>query len=90
MLQLAATIAAHAARVLFADRDESALWTISVGGRVVGALRCDAGDHRLVWFDGADPRLTAHTGPVDQDFDALAVALGARIGQPVRLELLTT
>ncbi len=90
MLDLASTIVARAARLLFTDRDEPTLWTISVGGRVVGTLRCDAGVHRLVWFNGADPRLAAHAGPVDQDVDGLATALGARIGQPVHLELLTT
>ncbi len=90
MSGLASTIVARATRLLFADRDEPALWTISVGGRVAGALRYDAGVHRLVWFEGADPRLAAHAGPVDRDIDGLATALGARIGQPVRLELLTT
>lgn len=90
MLDLAGTIVARAARVLFADHDESALWSISVGPRVVGALRREEGVYRLVWFNGADPRLAALSGPVDQDVDGLAAALGARIGQPVHLELLTT
>ena len=83
MLDLASTIVARAARVLFADHDESAIWTISVGPRVVGALRCDEGVYRLVWFHGADHTLEIGTA-------VAAAALGARIGKAVHLELLTT
>ena len=70
--------------------DEPALWTISVGGRVVGSLVCEAGSWRLSWFNGADPRLAAYAGPVDGNVESLAAALGARLGLPVRLESLPT
>lgn len=36
--------------------NESAFWTVSVSGRVVGSLVYQAGEWRLSWFDGADPR----------------------------------
>ena len=90
MLDLASDIVARATRLLFTDRDEPALWTISVAGRVVGSLVCKAGTWRLAWFDGADPRLVAYAGPLDGNVEALAAALGARLGLPVRLESLPT
>jgi hypothetical protein len=89
MLDLASDIVARATRLLFTDRDEPALWTISVRGRVVGTLRSDGGERRLTWFGEADPRLAAYAGPLD-DVEALATALGARLGLPVRLESLPT
>ena len=89
MLDLASDIVARATRLLFTDRDEPALWTISVRGRVVGTLRSDAGERRLTWFGGADPRLAAYAGPLE-DVEALATALGLRLGLPVRLESLPT
>ena len=63
---------------------------ISVGGRVVGSLVCEAGAWRLSWFNGADPRLVAYAGPLDGNIEALAAALGLRLGVPVRLESLPT
>ena len=90
MLDLASDIVARATRLLFPDGDEPALWTISVDGRVVGSLVCEAGCWRLSWFNGADPRLVAYAGPVDGNVEVLAAALGARLGQPVRLESLPT
>lgn len=90
MFELANDIVARATRLLFADRDEPGLWTISAHGRVVGSLVCEAGTWRLAWFNGADPRLAAYTGPVDGNVEALATALGARLGLPVRLESLPT
>jgi hypothetical protein len=89
MLDLASDIVARATRLLFTDRDEPALWTISVRGRVVGTLLCEAGRRRLTWFEGADQRLAAYAGPLE-DVEALATALGLRLGHPVRLESLPT
>lgn len=90
MLELASDIVIRATRRLFADREEPALWTIVVDGRVVGTLRGEAGIRRLAWFEGADPRLVAHAGPLDGDVEALATVLGTRLGRPVYLELLPT
>jgi len=89
MLDLASDIVARATRLLFTDRDEPALWTISVRGRVVGTLLSEAGERRLTWFGEADQRLAAYAGPLD-DVEALATALGLRLGLPVRLESLPT
>jgi hypothetical protein len=85
---LVAPLVARAARLIQAAQDEPALWTVSVHGRVVGSLVCEAGIWRLSWFHGADPRLVSHVGPLDGDVDSLADALSARIGAPVRLEQL--
>jgi hypothetical protein len=89
---LVAPLVTRAARLIRATYEEPALWTITVDGCVVGSLVCEAGAWRLSWFDGADPRLAAHAGrgaaPPDGDVDALAEALSARIGAPVRLEQL--
>jgi hypothetical protein len=54
MLNLANQFVARATRLIFAAQDESALWTISVHGRVVGSLVCEAGLWRLSWFEGTD------------------------------------
>jgi hypothetical protein len=89
MLDLASDIVARATRLLFVDRAEPALWTIAVDGRVVGSLLCEAGVRRLAWFKDADPRLAAYAGPLD-DVEALAAALGIRLGRPVSLESLPT
>ena len=68
--------------------EEPALWTVSTGGRIVGSLVRDATGCRLSWFDGADPRLCSYAGPVSGDLDALASALGQRLGAPVELQSL--
>ena len=47
-------LVSRATRFLLAGPPEPALWTISVRGRVVGSLVCEAGERRLAWFDGAD------------------------------------
>jgi hypothetical protein len=88
MLSLANQFVARATRLIFAGHEDSALWTISVHGRVVGSLVCEAGARRLSWFDGADRRLASFAGPVDGDVEALAETLSARAGTPVRLESL--
>ena len=88
MLSLANQFVARATRFILAAQDEPALWTISVYGRVVGSLVCEAGVWRLSWFNGADPRLANYAGPVDGNVEALADALSARLGAPVRLESL--
>lgn len=88
MLSLASTLVTRAARLFQAAYEEPALWTISAEGRVVGSLVCEAGDWRISWFEGADPRLISYGGRVDGDVDALAIVLGERLGAPVRLESL--
>jgi hypothetical protein len=85
MLSLAHTLVARATRFLLAGSHEPALWTISVRGRVVGSLVCEAGQRRLAWFDGADRSLVNYTGPLDGDIDELALVLGLRLGAPVEL-----
>ena len=86
MLSLATSLVARAARLIQAAQDEPSLWTISVHGRVVGSLVCEAGAWRLSWFNGADRRLTSYAGPLGGDVEALAESLSARLGAPVRLE----
>lgn len=88
MLNFASSLVARATRLIQAAAGEPALWTISVHGRVVGSLMCEAGAWRLSWFNGADPRLASHAGALDGDVDALADTLSARVGVPVRLESL--
>lgn len=90
MFDLASDIVIRATRLLFMDREDPALWTIAVDGRVVGMLLCEAGVRRLTWFKDADPRLAAYAGPLDDDVEALAAALGGRLGRSVRLESLPT
>jgi hypothetical protein len=75
-------------RHLFQDDREPALWAIAVRGRVVGSMVREAGQARLAWFDGADPRLSSYAGPVDDGAEALASRLSARLGAPVELDLL--
>lgn len=92
MLAIANDLVARAARLIFTAQDEPALWTISVHGRIVGSLVCQAGTWRLSWFAGADRRLASYEGPLDRlgngDAEALAAALSARLGAPVELESL--
>ncbi len=88
MLSLASTLVTRAARLFQAAYEEPALWTISVDGRVVGSLVCEAGAWRIAWFKGAPPRLSSYGGRVDGDVDALTIVLGERLGAPVRLESL--
>ena len=65
--------------------DETALWTIAAGGRIEGCIVREQGCWRLSWFEGADRRLTGYSGPVGDDLETLAAALGARLGRPVEL-----
>jgi hypothetical protein len=88
MLSLANDLVTRAARLIFAAQGEPALWTISAQGRIQGSLVCEAGTWRLSWFDGADSRLASHAGSPSSDVEALAEALSARLGAPVRLESL--
>ena len=85
MLGLASRLTAR----LLGAANEPSLWTITAGRRVVGSLVCEAGQWRLAWFAGADPRLANYAGPVDGDIEGLAAALSARLGAPVELESLT-
>jgi len=89
MLSLANQLVSRATRFILTAQDEPALWTITVRGRVVGSLVCQGRTWRLAWFDGADRRLAGYAGPVDGDVEALAEALSARLGAPVRLESLS-
>jgi hypothetical protein len=75
-------------RRLFQDDRAPALWAIAVRGRVVGSMVRESGEVRLAWFDGADPRLCSYAGPVDDNTEALASRLSARLGIPVELDLL--
>ncbi|MFI5030995.1 MAG: hypothetical protein ACHQPH_09880 [Reyranellales bacterium] len=68
--------------------DETALWTIAAAGRVEGCVVREQGRWRLSWFEGADRRLASYAGPVDEDLEGLAIALGARLGRPVELQSL--
>jgi hypothetical protein len=88
MFAAAHDLALRAARYVALDLDASRLWTISVRHRVVGSLACEAGHWRLAWFEGADPRLAAYAGHLDGDLEGLSRALGARIGAPVKIDLL--
>jgi hypothetical protein len=88
MLSIAHDFVARATRFILAGSEEPALWTVSVRGRVVGSLVCEAGERRLAWFDGADRSLVNYAGPLDGDIDDLARALGIRVGAPVELEQL--
>lgn len=86
MFTLANQLVARATRMIFASAEDSALWTVSARGRVVGSLVCQDGAWRLAWFDGADPRLISYAGPLDGDVEALADALSRRLGAPVQLD----
>ncbi len=88
MLSIAHDLVARATRFILASSEEPALWTVSVRGRVVGSLVCEAGERRLAWFDGADRSLVNYAGPLDGDIDDLARLLGLRLGAPVELEQL--
>jgi len=88
MLSFANHLVTRASRLFLSTFGESALWTISVRGRVIGSLVCEAGNWRLSWFEGADRRLVNYAGPVDGDIDGLAAALSVRIGLPVHLDSL--
>jgi hypothetical protein len=88
MLSLANQFVARAARLILTAPDDPALWTISVHGRIVGSLVCQAGAWRLSWFDGADRRLASYAGPANGEIETLAETLSARLGVPVRLESL--
>ena len=88
MLSIAHDLVARATRFILAGSEEPALWTVSVRGRVVGSLVCEAGERRLSWFDGADRSLVNYAGPLDGDIDDLARLLGLRLGAPVELEQL--
>jgi len=90
MFSLAAEIVSEAARLFVVDRPEPALWTVAVDGRVAGTLRQEAGVWRLSWFDGGTPYVTACSGWPEDDVEALASTLTARLGRLVHLEPLTT
>jgi hypothetical protein len=88
MLSLANDLVTRAARFLAIGPGACGFWTISVRGRLVGALACEAGRWRLTWFEGADPRLIDYAGRLDGDIEALSRAFGFRLGQPVQLDRL--
>ena len=80
MLAMASDFVTRAAKALFAGAGPSALWTITVGDRVVGSVVQEGEAFRLAWFPGADPRLAIYRGPLDDDAQALADALARRLG----------
>jgi hypothetical protein len=80
MLAIASDFVTRAAKALFAGAGPSALWTITVGDRVVGSVVQEGEAFRLAWFPGADPRLAIYRGPIDDDAQALADALARRLG----------
>lgn len=82
-----ANVVARATRFVIGT-EEPALWTIATGGRIVGSLVRDGDGWRLSWFAGADRRLVSYAGRLDGDVEALAAALGRRLGVPVELQLL--
>ena len=79
MLSLANELVSRATRFIRTAQDEPALWAITVHGRIAGSLVCRGG----AW------RLADYAGPVDGHVEALAEALSARLGTPVRLESLS-
>ena len=87
MRAFAQDLVARTARFLL-EQDEPELWTVTVRGRAVGLLTREHGRARLSWFDSADPRLASFAGPVDGELDALAGALGHRLGLQVELSRL--
>ncbi len=79
------SLVARAAKAVFDDSGDNALWTISIDGVVIGSLVREGGDCRLSWFAGADSRLVAYAGPLDirmadADIGALADRFAARLG----------
>ena len=94
-------LVARTARLFATPQPE--LWTVSVAGRLVGVLACEAGGARLSWFETADPRLRSYAGPLpgcstgggptggrsrDGELEALAAALSLRLGRQVELDSL--
>ena len=55
-------LVARTARLFATPQPE--LWTVSVAGRPIGLLACEAGGARLSWFEAADPRLRSYAGPL--------------------------
>ncbi len=96
MRSLAQDIVARTARLFAVPQPE--LWTVSVAGRPVGLLACEAGGARLSWFETADPRLRSYAGPLPGgsaarrpgggELEALAAALSLRLGRQVELDSL--
>ncbi len=79
------SLVTRAAKAVFDDSSDNALWTISIDGVVAGSLVREGDDCRLSWFAGADPRLVAYAGPLDirmadVDIGALANRFAARLG----------
>jgi hypothetical protein len=63
-------------------------------GNVVGTLVQQKGERRLSWLDGADPRLRAYAGSLDDELpgelaDRLAARLGARSASEVGLAVVS-
>jgi len=96
MRSFAQDLVARTARLFAVPPPE--LWTVSVAGRPVGVLACEAGGTRLSWFETADPRLRSYAGPLpgasaesgrgDGELEALAAALSLRLGRQVELDSL--
>jgi hypothetical protein len=59
---------------------DDSVMTVLQHGRPIGALVRERRINRLSWFEGADPRLAAYAGSVDDDAEALAERLARRLG----------
>ncbi len=91
MRAFAQDLVARTARLFAAPQPQ--LWTVTVAGRPVGLLACEAGGARLSWFETADPRLRSYGGPLPDgsgggELDALAASLSLRLGRQVELDSL--
>ena len=96
MRSFAQDLVARTARLFAVPQPE--LWTVTVAGRPVGLLACEAGGARLSWFETADPRLRSYADPLPGDsaqrgsraveLEALAAALSLRLGRQVELDSL--
>lgn len=84
--ELATELVARTARLFAGPRP--GLWTITVGGRPIGLLTREGDEHRLSWFEPADPRLKSYAGPIEAEIEALAAALSLRLGRQVELDSL--
>ena len=59
---------------------DDSVMTVLQHGRPIGALVRERRVSRLSWFEGADSRLAAYAGSVDDDADELANRLARRLG----------
>jgi hypothetical protein len=65
---------------------EDSLLTVVQHGRPIGALVRQGRVSRLSWFDGADPRLAAYAGSLEDDAEILADRFARRLGARSAIE----